>query len=185
MTVPYAPMTVEEFLALPDEDMDRELIRGTLREKQKTYHSRHHAKTEANLIGLLGRWLELQGPVRGELHSGDVGCILRRNPDTMVGVDVAYFSAAQLARQPRQSPWLEVPPTLAIKIREATDADEALHEKVGEYLLAGVPLVWLVDPAHQTITHFSPGVEPRLFNVTEELSADPHLPGFRATAVFE
>jgi len=39
--------------------------------------------------------------------------------------------------------------------------------------------VWLVDPHLRTLTVLRHDADPELFNVTQELTAEPHLPGFR------
>ena len=55
-------------------------------------------------------------------------------------------------------------------------------EKIRAYLDAGVALVWLVDPDFRTVIVYRPDAAPQMFNVQQELSGEPHLPGFR-TAV--
>jgi hypothetical protein len=40
-------------------------------------------------------------------------------------------------------------------------------------------LVWIVDPTFRTVTVYRRDAEPKLFNATEALSAEPHLPGFK------
>ena len=39
--------------------------------------------------------------------------------------------------------------------------------------------MWLVDTHYRTVQVHRPGAEPELFNVNQEMSAEPHLPGFR------
>jgi hypothetical protein len=92
-------MTVEQFLALPDDGVERDLIRGELREKPTTRRNRLHARTEARIGYFLLAWLEQQPSPRGDVLSGEVGCILRHEPATTVGIDVVYVSAATTMRQ--------------------------------------------------------------------------------------
>src|SRR5580765_6566249 len=92
-------MTTEELLALPENGMERELIRGELRERPMTKRNRFHGGIEANLSWLLNAWVHQQPQPRGKVYAGEVGCVLRRNPDSTVGIDVAYISAEALARQ--------------------------------------------------------------------------------------
>ena len=47
------------------------------------------------------------------------------------------------------------------------------------YLAARVPPVWIIDPHWKTVTVHRPEGEPELLNVRAEISAEPHLPGFR------
>lgn len=46
-------------------------------------------------------------------------------------------------------------------------------------LEAGVPLVWLIEPVFGTITVYRLGAEPEFFNKRQDITAEPHLPGFR------
>ena len=61
-------MTAEEFLALPDDGMERDLIRGEIREKPMTRRNRDHSGVEAKIAALLIIWL-LQQPVHIRLQS--------------------------------------------------------------------------------------------------------------------
>jgi hypothetical protein len=49
-----ALMTFEEFLALPDDGVRRELIRGELRERGMTIRNRHHSRTMSTIAKVLG-----------------------------------------------------------------------------------------------------------------------------------
>jgi Uma2 family endonuclease len=40
-------------------------------------------------------------------------------------------------------------------------------------------VVWVVHPYDQTVTVHRAGELPALFNIEQELSGDPHLPGLR------
>jgi Uma2 family endonuclease len=172
-------MTTEEMLALPENGMDRELIAGQLREKPMTKRNRWHSRVEAKIAQILGNWLDQQPQPRGEVLSGEAGCILQRNPDTTVGIDVVYISAALAAQEPEDTTMIEGVPVLAVEILSPSDTEEEINEKVDLYLQCGVALVWLVDPHFRTVHVHRPDAEPELFNVHKELTAEPHLPGFR------
>jgi Uma2 family endonuclease len=172
-------MTTEELLALPDDGVDRELIRGHLVERPVTRRSRPHSRTEARIAMILGQWLEGQPEPKGEVLSGEAGVRLRRNPDSTVGVDVAYISAATAQETPDNAFLIEGPPVLAVEILSPSDTQEEILEKVREYLDTGVKLVWLVEPKFRTVVVYRPDSEPVLYNVQQELPGDPHLPGLR------
>lgn len=178
-------MTAEELLALPEEPgVERWLIDGQLREKRypdiaMTYRNRRHSRLEAVISQILRNWLEQQPWPRGEVFAGDAGCILGRDPDVLVGIDVVYVSAEMASRQSQDTTMLEGVPTLAVEILSPSDTQQDIDEKLAKYLKAGVPLVWLVDPNDQTVVVYRPQTAPELFNVHAELTAEPHLPGFR------
>ena len=172
-----AGMTTEELLALPENGTDRELIRGELKERPMTYRNRFHTLAVSNVAYGLKRWLEQASEPRGQVHSGEVGCILRRDPDTTVGIDVAYFSAEVLARQSEDTTLVEGAPKLAVEVLSPSDKTEEIRDKVLEYLAAGVELVWIVDPYFHTVTVHRPAGRPEMFNDEETLSGGATLPG--------
>ena len=172
-------MTTEELLALPDDGVERWLIRGQLREKTMTVRNRWHSRVLIRICQLLGNWLDRQPEPRGELLGGEAGCRLRRDPDTTVGVDLIYVFAELAAREAKDTTLIDGVPILAVEILSPSDKEEEINEKVDDYLSAGVALVWVVDPHDRTVLVYRPGAEPELFNVRQELSGDPHLPGFR------
>ena len=171
-------MTVEDLIALPDDDgVDRELVRGELRERAMTRRNRFHAATEACVAYCLKHWQKQSGEP-GKVVSGEAGCILRRNPDTSVGIDAAFFSHDVVSRQTDETTMFDGPPVLAVEILSSSDTYEDVCEKVREYLETGVLLVWVVDPVFHTVTVHRPDESPQMFNDTERLSGDPELPGF-------
>jgi Uma2 family endonuclease len=180
MSAPVAErlMTVEELLALPDDGVERWLIRGQLREKPMTRRDRWHAALEARISQLLGNWLDQQPAPRGNVLAGEVGCRLRRTPESAVGIDVVYISAESAAQKLQETNLVDGPPVLAVEILSPNDQDEEVKEKLQEYLAAGVALVWVVDPVFQTVTVYRPDAPPAMVNVTEQLSGESHLPGF-------
>jgi Uma2 family endonuclease len=144
-----------------------------------TRRNRHHGKLTARVAQLLGNWLDTQPQPRGEIYDGEVGCRLQQNPDLTVGIDVAYASAEVAANSPDDSELIDGVPILVVEVLSPYDTQEQIHEKIDTYLEAGVALVWVIDPYDRTVRVYRPGAEVELFNVTQELSGEPHLPGFR------
>jgi Uma2 family endonuclease len=174
-------LTTPELLALPEDGTDRYLIRGELRERPMTRRNRFHSRIEARIVGLLGMWLDRQAEPRGAVHSGEAGVILRHNPDTTVGIDVVYLSPELAAQEPEDTTQIDGVPTLAVEILSPSETQEEIDEKLDAYREANIPLVWLVDTHDQTVLVYRPGVAPELFNISQELTAEPHLPGFRTS----
>ncbi len=170
-------VTLDQFLLIPRDDMDRELIRGEVRERPMTRRNRFHAKAEANLARLIGNWVANQTEPTGAVYSGEVGCILHRNPDTNVGIDVAYFSLETIASQSNVTTMIDGAPILAIEILSPSDQQAEIAEKVGVYLDAGVKLVWIVDPHFRTVTVHREQTPPVLFNVNQSISGESILNG--------
>ena len=61
--------------------------------------------------------------------SGEAGFVLRQNPPSGVGIDIAYVSAEVAARQP-DAAYFDGPPVLAVEILSPSDTQESIDEKV-------------------------------------------------------
>jgi Uma2 family endonuclease len=168
---------------MPDDGKDRWLIRGQLREQEMTKRNRFHAALTGRLCQLIGVWIDTQPQPRGEVYGGEAGVYLARNPDTCVGIDVVYVGPDVVAAQTDETTLIEGVPTLVVEILSPYDVKKDVTEKVNDYLAAGVPLVWVIDPDYQSVTVHRPGQPVELFNTTQTLSADPHLPGFTVPVV--
>ena len=171
-------MTTEELFAMPDDGMDRELIRGELREKPMTKRNRLHSYVMSNISQVLLNWLKTFPEPRGKVLSGEAGIRLERNPDTSVGIDVAYVSAEVWAQQAPANKWVDGPPVLAVEILSPSDTHEDIVDKIRDYLRTGVVLVWLVDPDLQTLMIYRGTQKPQLLNVGDTWKGDPDMPGF-------
>lgn len=173
-------MTAEELLALPDDGVERWLIRGELRENPESDMNRRnpdHSGTMTRVAALLDNWVRNQPQPRGRVYTGDAAFKLRPDRPTLVGIDVAYVSADLRARTPKGRRIVEGVPVLAVEILSPSDVHADISEKVQEYLAVGVQQVWVIDPDFETVMAFTRGAEPRLFTRGQELTAET-LPGF-------
>jgi Uma2 family endonuclease len=180
-TVPKL-MTLAEFLALPDDGVERWLIRGELREKRDTDMTRRnkaHSISEGRVTGKLTAWMATQPQPRGEVVCGEAGFILRRDPETVTaGVDVAVITAAQADARDPDTNLIVGPPVLIAEVLSPSDTEEQVGERVEEYLACGVPLVWLVSTRFRTVTVHRAGVHPIALDAGGTLAGFPELPGF-------
>lgn len=173
-------MTAEEFLALPDDpNVERMLIRGRMWEEPMTRRNRWHSSTESLVACALVNWNRGQPDPRCIVASGEAGALLRRNPDTVVGIDVAVFSLEIAESVNDEMTIFDGPPILAVEILSPSDVHRKIQAKVQDYLAAGVKLVWLIDPTFRTVTVHRPDADPEMFAGDDELTGDSHLPGLR------
>src|SRR5262245_49504845 len=128
MAIGTKQMTTEELLAMPDDGVERWLIRGELREKREevggkpmTIRNRFHCRLTTRVGKFLDNWLDGQTVPRGAVLAGEAGVRLREDPDTTVGIDVAYFSAEVLGRQSDETTLMVGAPTLAVEIISPSD----------------------------------------------------------------
>ena len=170
-----APMTIAEFEAIPDpEDGSKlELVRGEVVVMPSPQG--RHGIICAQIVFLL---LCVCRPKKlGWVASNDSGVILERDPDTLRGPDVAFYS---IERQPTlPDAYFEIPPDLAVEVLSPSDRRRAVREKVMDYLTNGVSVVWVVDPDAHTVTVYSAGsTRGTELGETDTLTLETVLPGF-------
>ncbi len=176
-TVAPTVTTGEELVALPDDGIEREIIRGELRERPMTGRNPRHSRAMTRLARFLDESLDGRPQPRGEVLTGDAAFRLRKDPETTVGIDAAYVSHERSAVAGR--PLIEGPPVLAAEILAPSDTHEDVGEKLQLYLDLGIAVVWILDPDLRTITVHRPGADPVFFNASQERIGDPELSGFR------
>jgi Uma2 family endonuclease len=172
-------MTAEEFLRLRDDGIDRDLIDGEVRKRGPAIRDRRHSFVEAQIAFTLEHWRRIQKPPCGTVHGNGAGILLARNPDTLVGVDVGYFPPEVTGRERQCTALMDGPPVLAVEILSPSDLQEVIVDKVRKYLLAGVAVVWVVDPNFETVTVYRNDIAPQMFNNEQELAGEPFLPGLK------
>jgi Uma2 family endonuclease len=186
---PLKLWTGEDLLAMPDDGVERWIIRGQLHEKpsefpevKMTVRNRHHSRTMSYIAATLVFWLRTQSHPRGEVYCGEAGVRLRSPIETTVGVDVVYAPPDVVAAQSdNETTLLDGTPTLAIEILSPSDTHDEIESKIDEYLDAGVPLVWTVNTYRRMVTIFRKGSEPALFSHLDRLPEHLAMPGFTPT----
>lgn len=177
------PATTADLLATPDDGVERWLVNGVIEEVGLTMRNKHHTRIETRVARYLDVWSDAQPTPRGAVHSGEVGVVLRADPELAVGIDVVYLNAEQAERNEGvdddETTILLAPITLAVEILSPSDTLQSIHRKLGWLAECGVPVVWTIDPYLRTVAVHRPGVPPVTFNEQHELDGGPELPGFR------
>ena len=107
----------------------------------------------------------------------EVGIVLRRNPDRIVGADAAFILKASLPVRHSPEGYLETIPELIIEIRSKNDTLLELIAKTQEYLQAGAQCVWIIEPEAQRLSAHFPDGSVSVFGPSDTLTS-PLLPGF-------
>jgi Uma2 family endonuclease len=132
-------MTAEDLLALPDDGMLHELVKGEFTTMSPAGFRRGHV---TGLIHThLGHYVRQHR--LGIVPSSDTGYILQRNPDTVRAPDVSFVRAE---RATDERGYFQGAPDLAVEVISPSDRFSEVHAKVREYLAAGTPVVIVVDP---------------------------------------
>ena len=167
-------VTAEELWRMPEPaDGSRyELLKGEL--IQMTPAGGRHG----TCCGLIARaWVDFSQQHRaGHVATNDTGVFTERDPDTVLGPDVVYWSRQRLPEMPEG--FVEVPPDLAVEVVSPSDSQSYVHRKVLHYLDHGVSLVWVVDPKTRTVTVYRSRQDVCILGEAEEVTGGDVLPGF-------
>lgn len=176
MATAAAPMTALEFSRRRDPGHPEELVQG--RVVAVPPPDRRHGYLCGQAYYLIRRFVEERD--LGRVMSNDSGVVTERNPDTVRGADVAYYSYARLPRGPLPAGYGPEVPELVVEVRSANDRWRDIHEKVAEYLRAGVLAVVVLDQEPPAAHVFEADAPPRRLGPDEELVLPGILDGFRA-----
>jgi Uma2 family endonuclease len=168
-------MTAEEFGERPDPGYPEELIRG--RPIAMPVPDRRHGFVCGKADRIFGNFVDEHD--LGRVMSNDSGVITERGPDTVRGADVCYYSYTRLPKGPLEKGYGPEVPELVVEVRSSTDRWRELHDKIAEYLLAGVLVVVVLDPGSRTAHVFSADDPPKTLGADEELILPGILEGFQ------
>jgi Uma2 family endonuclease len=133
-----------------------------------------HGRRQAKIVRYLDTEAEERG--LGEVRA-EVGIVLRRNPDRVVGADAAFILTASLPVRKTKEGYLETIPEIVVEVRSKNDTANEVRAKKEEYFDAGVLLVWVLDPDDGTVTAHQPSQPAQTFQTTDTL-VTALLPGF-------
>jgi Uma2 family endonuclease len=123
--------------------------------------------------------LKIQGERRGYGKARtEVGIVLWRNPDRVVGADVAFVAKKSLPICRTSEGYLETIPELVVEIRSKNDSLEYVQRKVQHYLKAGVEIVWVAEPTSRTVTAHAATGEPIVYSEGNTLQLPELIPEF-------
>jgi Uma2 family endonuclease len=165
--------TERDLLAAADhEDRLCELIDGVLVEKTMGIK-------ESMLASEINRRM---GNFVAERRSGILTVpdgFLRLLPGQVRAPDVSYISFDQLPN--RKAPVEPIPdlvPDLAVEVLSAGNTKKEMTQKLRDYFLAGVRLVWFIDPDKRLGQIYTAPDEMRLVTENEAMDGGDVLPGF-------
>ena len=174
MVKSQSQLTLEEFLALPDNDVACELIDGQV--VPKVSPKFFHSTVQKTLLILLDRWSEGRGRVEPEWSV----ILKRQGKDWVPTPDLLYISYERLPADWLKDEACPTPCELAIEIISPGQTFGELTTKATDYLAAGILRVWVIDTQAKSITVFYPDAPPQTFMGTMSL-VDPIFPELQIT----
>jgi Uma2 family endonuclease len=179
LTATTQRLTLEQFLALPATEPASEYVCGEV--FQKPMPTNAHGILQPYIWMLIYQFLAVAklGRVRTEWRC-TFGPRGRERPYIP---DVVYASFERLPPGDAiEQPYLLTAPDLAVEILSPDQDAGRFAAKLRFYLLHGVRLVWVVDPAARTITVYEPGQgDERLLHEGVTLDGGDVLPGFNVS----
>ncbi len=165
------PISIEEFAASSRDGL-WELIDGEPREV--TPSSDRSGWVSGRVFSRLERFVDAND--LGWAFPPETGFILFGDRATVRSPDAAFVRRDRLSGFSDR--FVPLAPDLAVEVLSPSDRMVDALSKVTMYIQAGVPLVWLVDPASLTVTVFRPDAAPKTFGEGDILDGGEVLPGF-------
>jgi Uma2 family endonuclease len=97
--------------------------------------------------------------------------------------DVMYVNFARLPRPEIPDGDIFVAPDLVVEVLSPGNTGAEVEGKLDEYLDAGVPMVWIVNPEPRTIRVYRKDGTTRLFRSTDVIENESLLPGLRMALI--
>jgi Uma2 family endonuclease len=170
-TITRRAATEEDLLNTPDDGI-YELVDGEIR---LSPGGGRHGKTSMALVVLLGAFVKehrlghLMGPDTGHrMPGGNVRC-----------PDVSFIASGRFPNEQVPDDFVSLSPDLAVEVVSPTDRPRWILDNVGEYLEAGVRLVWVIDPQKARATAYRSLTDVHEIGPDDDLEGADVVPGFR------
>ncbi len=164
--------TEEDLLRTPEDGRKRELVDGRIRMSPA---GSRHGEVCVNVILALGGFVKQHR--LGHVFDSSTGF---RLPGGNVRLpDVAFVAAGRFPGEHVPQGFSDVPPDLAVEVLSPDDRSRDVLDKVGEYLQAGVRLVWVIDPKRRTAAVYRSLTDVRQLGPEDLLDGEDVLPGFQ------
>lgn len=171
-TTTTAPITLEEFLDLPDDGNRHELSEGELLVMAPP--SFGHDRITHRILRAIQTYLD-KHPL-GEAYVA-AGYVLSRNPLTVRQPDVSFLSAERIATaNPDSLP--DQAPELAVEVVSPSQSANFMGTKVEQYLRFGAKQVWIVYPKRKCVHVYRANKSMAILDESETLTGGDLLPGF-------
>jgi Uma2 family endonuclease len=172
-------ITADELLVMPPYDENGkqcrfELIRGELKVMSltKPLHGIICARLNFKLSGFV------EEHNLGETFGAETGFLVERDPDSVLGVDVAFVSNERLAAVETFEKYFPFAPDLAVEVLSPGNTVREINEKVTMYFAAGSRAVWVFNPKKRTAAVYTSPTGVRVLGEQETLNGGEVLPGF-------
>ncbi|NJK43664.1 MAG: Uma2 family endonuclease [Pleurocapsa sp. SU_196_0] len=173
-------VTAEMLESMPHGEERFELVRGEIISMPPA--GGEHGAITMDLAAVLA--IHVKTHKLGRVFAAETGFILRRNPDTVRGADIAFISAARLetlGELPKG--FCPIVPDLAAETISPNDLYTDTHEKALEWLEAGTRAVIVIDPHKRHVTVYRSRSNIVVLEGDDILELEDVVPGFRLPVI--
>lgn len=168
-------LTLDTFLAMEADWEEIEAFDGVVEEDEGV--GQRHGEVSFEFGRLLGnhiadRWL-------GRLTSSDTRFIVQTDPLRVLAPDVAFIRADRLPLADQRDRPLALAPDVVVETISPSTGGPAIARKVAYWLVAGVPLVLVVNVRRRLVIAHTPGAPPREYGERDTLDGGDVLPELR------
>jgi Uma2 family endonuclease len=165
------PATIDDLMQCPKDGRKYELVDGEILVSPTGFR---HAEIVNKIVHIVATFLD-DFPV-GKVLGDNLGIIFPNG--NLRSPDVTFVRNEKLPPGKSREGFAEFIPDLAVEVLSPHDSPKEVGQKIGEFLEFGVPLVWLVDPARETVTIYRSLSLTEQLGSTDTITAEPVLPGF-------
>lgn len=163
--------TVEDLLKTPRDGQKYELVDGEI---VVSPAGMRHSEVAAKISHIVATFLE-NNPI-GKVYSENVGITFPT--ENVRSPDVTFVNNNKLPGGKSPQGFGRVVPDLCVEVLSPGDSPTHVARKIAEFLECGVPLVWLVDPAGETLTVYRTLSDTEHYRAGDTVTGGTVLPGF-------
>jgi Uma2 family endonuclease len=168
-------ITPDEFELMQGVD-HMELVDGVIQEKSMGFES---SFIQLRIGRLLSNFVEEHR--LGMVFDSEAGYRCFRHRTKLVRKpDVSFVRTGRFPNNRPPLGFTELVPDLVVEVVSPKDLAYDISERLNDFLLAGVQLVWVVDPHTRTVQTYQPDGVCRRYSASDVLPGEPVLSGFRA-----
>ena len=169
-------MTAEEYLAAEGPPTHSELIQG------KVLGMNQPSVTHGAICVEIAYLLKVHCKKHhcGTVFGNDAGILVRRDPDSVCGADVAYCSYDRMPKDKIPDSYDAPAPEVVFEVLSKIDRWSQTHIKIGEYLDIDVLVVCVVDPKQRTVRLFRDDGSDTVLTANDTIELPEIQPTFQA-----
>lgn len=168
-------MTADDFWVMPDSRWGYELIRGKLKKYMPAGILRGYVASR------IGAFLTIfvEEHKLGAVFAAETGFTIFNDPDTVRAPDAAFVGNEKLAEHGISQTFFSGAPDLAVEVVSPNDRKNDIEEKVQDYLMAGVRLIWIIYPQKQVVAVYRQNGNASILFETDMLDGEDVIPNFQ------